>query len=193
MSENVNTDSPAAEPTDTPSEGQATPPATEQPAAPDSYTIEYPEGHEVFEDVKTSFEDLVKNVGLNKEQAQKLVELGMNQSQQIIAAQEAKKAAEIASWADASKADKEIGGERFTENLSIAGKALEQFTTPEFKEMLNQTGIGNHPEVIRLFYKIGKQISEDGLVNSNRSNHNEAPTDPLRRMEHLAQQLYPNT
>lgn len=170
---------------------------TAQTTAPEAtandYSIDYPEGHEVFNDVKTSFEDLVKTVGLNKEQAQKLVELGMNQSQQIIAAQDAKKAAEVAQWEASTKADKELGGDRLTETLSVAGKALEQFTTPEFKQLLNQTGIGNHPEMIRMFYKIGQSISEDNLVNGHNSNRQELSTDPMRRMEQIASTLYPTS
>ena len=30
--------------------------------------------------------------------------------------------------------------------------------------MLNESGLGNHPEVIRLFYRTGKAMSEDSLI-----------------------------
>ena len=62
------------------------------------------------------------------------------------------------------KVDKEIGGEKFTENLALARKALESFGTPELQDVLNMTGLGNHPEVIRAFYKAGKAISEDRFI-----------------------------
>lgn len=202
MSETTNTDTAATDTANTATDTTATDTtastntdapntATETPAT--DYSIDYPEGHEVFNDVKTSFEELVKTVGLNKEQAQKLVELGMTQSQQIMAAQEAKKAAEVANWEASTKADKELGGDRLAETLSVAGKALEQFTTPAFKELLNQTGIGNHPEMIRMFYKIGQSISEDNLVNGHNGNRQELSTDPMRRMEQIASTLYPTS
>jgi len=49
----------------------------------------------------------------------------------------------------------------------VARKALETFGTPELRDVLNMTGMGNHPEVIRAFYKAGKAISEDRFVQGN--------------------------
>ena len=47
------------------------------------------------------------------------------------------------------------------------GGRLDAFATPEFRQLLEQTGMGNHPEVIRTFYRAGKAISEDGLVSGS--------------------------
>ncbi|MEI6907818.1 peptidase, partial [Klebsiella pneumoniae] len=38
------------------------------------------------------------------------------------------------------------------------------FGTPELKEYLNGTGLGNHPELVKAFIKVGKAMSEDGMV-----------------------------
>ena len=43
-------------------------------------------------------------------------------------------------------------------------KAIETFGTPELRSLLDSTGMGNHPEVVRLALKIGKAISEDTIV-----------------------------
>jgi hypothetical protein len=67
-------------------------------------------------------------------------------------------------WFTASQTDKEFGGEKLEQNLGIAKKALDSFGTPELKQMLVSTGFGNHPEVIRAFYKIGQAMAQDSFV-----------------------------
>lgn len=72
-------------------------------------------------------------------------------------------------WADAAKADKEFGGDKFDENLATAQKALDKFGTPELTQFLIDTGLGKHPELIRAFVKVGRAVSEDSLVTGNGS------------------------
>lgn len=75
--------------------------------------------------------------------------------------------AQTEQWAADVKADKEIGGDKLTTNLSAAQRALDQFGTPELKEYLEGTGLGNHPELVKAFIKIGKAMSEDGMVDGS--------------------------
>ena len=75
--------------------------------------------------------------------------------------------AQTEQWAADVKADKEIGGDKLTANLSSAQRALDQFGTPELKEYLNTTGLGNHPDLVKTFVKIGKAMSEDGMVDGS--------------------------
>ena len=72
-------------------------------------------------------------------------------------------------WLETSKADKEFGGEKLPENLGVARKALDAFATPELCKLLDETGLGNHPEVIRMFFRAGKAISEDKFVGGNQA------------------------
>ena len=76
-------------------------------------------------------------------------------------------------------ADKDIGGDKLAENLSVARKALETFGTPELRDVLNATGFGNHPAVIKAFYKIGQAISEDRFVTGGAKG---PETDMAKRM-----------
>ena len=77
-------------------------------------------------------------------------------------------------WAETVKADKEIGGDKLTSNLSAAQRALAQFGTPELKEYLEGTGLGNHPELVKAFVKVGKAMSEDGVVTGKESGQRSA-------------------
>jgi hypothetical protein len=60
-----------------------------------------------------------------------------------------------AEWIDETKADKEIGGDKLDATLATAKRALDAYGSPQFIEMLNQSGLGNHPEVVRFCAKVG--------------------------------------
>jgi len=105
-----------------------------------------------------------KERGFSQEQAQAVLE----RESAIVAEQAERQKAAVAekvnSWLPMAKTDKEIGGEAFAQNAEIAKRVVERFGTPEFKQALNETGLGNHPELVRVFVRIGKQMTEDQLV-----------------------------
>ncbi|SYA20142.1 Uncharacterised protein [Klebsiella pneumoniae] len=82
--------------------------------------------------------------------------------------------AQTEEWAATVKADKEIGGDKLTANLGVAQRALDTFGTPALKEYLNGTGLGNHPELVKAFVKVGKAMSEDGVVTGKESGQRSA-------------------
>jgi hypothetical protein len=68
---------------------------------------------------------------------------------------------QLDSWVSELKADKEIGGDKFDENAGVAAKAIEKFGSPELKQVLNQTGMGNNPDLFRFALNIGRHLIED--------------------------------
>lgn len=159
------------------------PPAaeSEKPAEVQAEAVEYqpfqlPEGITADEEVLGEFKATAKELGLSQEGAQKLVEL---QSKVALKQQEAMRTMQ-AQWAEQSKTDKEFGGEALNENLGVAKKALDAFASPDLRTLLNESGLGNHPEVIRHFIRVGKAISEDGRVVSGTKAV--TPSDPARRL-----------
>jgi hypothetical protein len=147
---------------------QTIPDAEQQASNPlaetDYADFNVPEGVQLNTQLLGEFKDIAKGLGLKQEQAQALADLGVKQAQAIVGKIEADRVAEVSAWTEASKADKEFGGDKFDENLGIAKKALDAFATPALKAVLVKTGLGNHPELIRAFFKAGKLISEDRLV-----------------------------
>lgn len=140
--------------------GTQDPKATE-PVAPESYDLKMPDGVELDQDAVAEFTAIAKELKLDQAAAQKLADVGAKMVQRQVEAH----AKLVESWVEQVKTDKEIGGDRLAENLGVARKALETFGTPELRDVLNATGLGNHPEVIRAFYKVGKAISEDRFVS----------------------------
>lgn len=138
-----------------------------QEGAPEKYEFTAGEGVELDADALKDFEPVARDLNLTNEQAQKLVDaypkiLAGVQQRQAEAWQK-----QTEGWAETVKADKEIGGDKLTANLSAAQRALDQFGTPELKEYLNATGLGNHPDLVKTFVKIGKAMSEDGMVDGS--------------------------
>lgn len=69
-----------------------------------------------------------------------------------------------AKWIETAKADSEIGGEKFAENAELAKRVIARFGSDGLKKGLEETGLGNHPDLVRVFMKIGRAMSEDQLV-----------------------------
>ncbi|HIC8350432.1 TPA: peptidase [Enterobacter hormaechei subsp. steigerwaltii] len=145
-----------------------------QEGAPEKYEFTAGEGVELDADALKDFEPVARDLNLTNEQAQKLVDaypkiLAGVQQRQAEAWQK-----QTEGWAETVKADKEIGGDKLTANLSAAQRALDQFGSPELKEYLNATGLGNHPDLVKTFVKIGKAMSEDGMVTGKESGQRSA-------------------
>lgn len=159
-----------------PAEGAKTEAKTEDKpqGAPEAYEFKAPEGTQFDEAVIGAFSEVAKELNLPQDAAQKVLDkvspvIAARQAEQLSAARE--------EWAVATKADKEIGGDKLAENLAYAKKARDTFTTPEFRDLLEKSGLGNHPEVIRVFVKVGKATSEDGFVTGGGKT---APADARR-------------
>ena len=62
-------------------------------------------------------------------------------------------------------------GRAYDENLSTAVRAFNQFATDEDREYLSTNGLDSSPSLIRMFHKVGMQMSEgsfNGEVSANR-------------------------
>jgi len=119
---------------------------------------------ELDPEVLTAFGDVAKELNLPQDAAQKV----LDKVAPVIQARQAKAIEETkVDWANQSKSDQEFGGESLTDNLNVAKASLDTFGTDALKSLLQETGLGNHPEVIRFMYRAGKAISEDSYVGNS--------------------------
>lgn len=175
----------------------ATPPADAKPdgqvegdkdgdkptGAPENYEdFKAPEGIALDAEVADEFKTLAKELNLPQDAAQKVADLGGKLAQKWAGQQTEAIQKAQSEWVTGTKADKEIGGDQLQANLSVAKKALDAFGTPELRTLLNDSGLGNHPEVIRVFYRAGKAISEDRVLTGG-------ATQPVKT---AAKTLFPN-
>ena len=150
---------PAAQPlpetvANAPKEGKAED-AAKPAGAPETYQpFDVPGGLPVDGEQMAAFGALFKELNLSQEAAQKLVSL---QAQQMVDTRN--------SWYAASQADTEFGGQNLKANLETAMRAVDAFGTPELKRLLVDTGLGDHPEVIRMFFRAGRALAPDRIVS----------------------------
>ena len=55
-------------------------------------------------------------------------------------------------------------GKYFDGKMDYAKRAFAQFASPELSQLMDSSGLGNHPEMLRVFSKIGELLGEDSLV-----------------------------
>ncbi len=155
-----------------------------QEGAPEQYEdFTMPEGVAIDTETSGELKVLAKELGLPQASAQKIADLGVKLQQRWSTQQAEQLKAAAVQWEADARADKELGGDKFDANLGVAKKALDAFASSEFKTLLKESGLGNHPEVIRMFHRVGKAISEDKVLTGKAPDG--APRDP-------AKTLYPN-
>lgn len=144
-------------------EGEAEDEEGKDEGPPESYEFTIPEDAFVGDGVQ----EAMKELGLTQEAAQKLVDAHFKDME---AAEEADANAweEMKNtwWAEA-KADTDIGGSSFDENVALARKGMNEFASEQAREVLQATGADHHPEILKMFLAIGKAISEDRVLTGS--------------------------
>tara|TARA_R100001369_G_scaffold39393_1_gene65431 strand:- start:13 stop:645 length:633 start_codon:yes stop_codon:yes gene_type:complete len=134
---------------------------SEVASAPEEYgTFELPDNFDMNEETLGEYHTFAKENNLTQEQAQR----GVDMVAQMKQAEMTQWVEQQKSWVDDAKSDAEFGGDKFEQNIAVAVKARDSFGTSEFNEMLDTSGLGNHPEMIRFLNRVGKAISEDSVV-----------------------------
>ena len=142
-------------------EQQAAEAAAQVPESYEAFTDA--QGNPVSNDDFKGFTEAAKSVGLSQENAQKMFTAMYGEADNYVRRRTQEFAAQ---WAEQSKADPEFGGANFNQNMGQIAAAYRQFATPELKQLLDASGLGNHPEVMRLFYRVGKALSQDTGVRA---------------------------
>lgn len=89
-------------------------------------------------------------------------------------------------WADEIRNDPEIGGDRLAkETLPAVARVIDHFGGEKFRQALDLTGMGNHPEMARFLVKVARAHNEGSHVGGNPPNAVKAPPS-------AAAALYPN-
>ena len=158
------TETPTADPATggAPEEGGGAPAAPQGPA-PEPFTLadlKIAEGVTVAEEDFNALADILGD-GFTKETAQKFIDFETGRQKALMDAIKSENDKQLDEWEAAAKADKDFGGDKFDQSLVAAQEALDKLGTPELRDMLKQTGLGSHPEVIRLFVKLAPMVREE--------------------------------
>lgn len=75
--------------------------------------------------------------------------------------------AQIEEWKQSVIDDPHLGGQNLNETVAKARKAVEVFGGEEIATLLQETGYGNHPAIVRLFSKLGELTNDDVLLSGS--------------------------
>lgn len=148
------------------------------------FDLKLPDGSNLDASYLEQTKALAKELGLSQEAAQKLVERDSGLLSSVSERNAVQVREKTEQWAKDAQADKEIGGGNFQSSVTDARTALDRFGSPEFKNMLNQSGVGNHPELIRILARVGKAMREDKMVTTS--------SQPARAQKSFAEAFYPS-
>lgn len=132
-----------------------------KPTVPEKYELKLPEGSLLAPSDIERISTLAKEKGLSPEAAQELLEVQSITHREALDRQLETVRNE---WATAAAADPEIGGAEFKQNAELASRVVERYF-PEAKKVFDDTGFGNHPDMMRGFVRLGKAMSEDQLIH----------------------------
>lgn len=142
----------------------AQPPAAQPPKVPEKYDLKLPDGSLLEASHIERISSFAKEKGLSNEMAQSLLEREHGAVSSYAEAQKQNYNKTVDSWAKLVEADSEIGGEGYKKNVELASRVIKRFGSESLVKALNETGYGNHPELVRAFTRIGKAMTEDQLV-----------------------------
>ncbi len=135
---------------------------------PDKYDLKLPEGSKLSAARIDTIAQRARERGLSNELAQQLVQdeheaLATFEGQQAEAVKQQQQ-----QWLNDSLNDSEIGGGsegKRAEHVELAYRFFNKFGSKDLVDKLRATGLGNHPELIRLGVRAGKAMAEDKFVN----------------------------
>lgn len=153
----------------------------EPEGAPDQYEMfTFPEGYDVDEEALQEFGEFALSRNMTQAQAQEVLDYYSKNVSQLQESQAKAWEDTRNQWVETAKSDKEFGGQQFQENMKHVATAVKKFGTPELKQVLNDSGLGDNPELIRFFYRVGKLAGEGEFHTGSGGNVGER--DPARTL-----------
>lgn len=141
--------------------------------APESYDfskVELPKGVELNADLVAAVSPVFKKHNLTQEAAAELVKTHADALAKADAAGEVKRDADFKEFMKAKVTEnqaalnKEWGAEA-PAKLAIAQAGMAKVVSPAMKAILDDTGLGSHPEFVKAFYQVGLMSREDTPPN----------------------------
>ena len=137
-----------------------------EPSTPIAYeAFKLPDGMKLDEAEATKFTSILGAHKVPQEAAQELINLYVHDVQHLVEVQRDMWNRTQEDWKNSVRADPELGGNRIETVLKTANSLIQQYGgSSEEKTKLTQalslTGAGNHPEIVRFLYRVGKALAE---------------------------------
>lgn len=142
---------------------------------PEDYDLTAPEGFELNGEVETQFRAFAAERGWSKDDVSALKDMQVK----LYEKQVEQHAETVADWGKQLKTDKEIGGNNYDANIGKAIAFRDTFFDKDARAILDKTGLGNHPEIVRGFVRAGIAMGEAGVVTTGSGGKRQGYADIL--------------
>ncbi len=131
--------------------------------------------YELDEALLNKFQPIAKKLNLSQESVESLMEIALEMSEKQRAMYEKdekqKRDNDIKKYDKMFRDDSELpdlNSSDVREYMKYANSAYSEFCSPKLKEFFESTGLNYHPEIIKLFHKIGELSASDGVNYSGK-------------------------
>lgn len=133
------------------------------------------EDFELDYELMDKFLPIAKKLDLSQESVEMLLEIALEMSKKQKARyekdEETRQAEQAAKYNKLFEEDCELPSQnslQINEYLSVANGAYSEFCSEGLKELFKKTGLIYHPELVKMFHKIGELAQEDNLSYNGR-------------------------
>lgn len=183
---------PPADPSATTTAATDTTKTDEGKGAPEQYAdFTVPDEGVLNPEVAAAFRATAKELNLSQEEAQALIsKVQPAMAKQATEARASALNAMSDGFVRSIASDKEIGGTKdmVDANVAIARSALDKFGTPALRALLDESRLGNHPEIVRWALRVGKAMNADSTFVSGAAPGQHDTSDAGKQSR-----LYPST
>ncbi len=148
---------PQQAPPETPQGDQPTPSATEgEQGTPVERVVPAADGYTLPEGTHQGYGEVFNKMDLTQDQADSIIKMDAARTEVEATALRQAGQAHIDNWGDVKDT-----------NLNLAKRGMEHFDpTGQLKTVLNETGYGNDPRLLEMFFQFGQRMEEGGFLKS---------------------------
>ncbi len=143
---------------------------------PDKYDysqVQLPENYCYDQNLLNEFNDLAGRYNLSQKGANELMSLAVKLTQLMSNNYSAAKAEQnrqkIDNYQQLLTSDRELGGNNLGKTIATANIAYSEFADNDVQQLLAESGLNCHPQIIRMFYNIGKKMQNDSVYPMNQA------------------------
>tara|TARA_R100001198_G_C5167837_1_gene170060 strand:- start:24 stop:860 length:837 start_codon:yes stop_codon:yes gene_type:complete len=156
-----------------------------RPDSPDKYQVNLGQDYEPYfgEAALNEFKNVAHTIGLNNDQVNALIEFQKAQVDYELQNQPAQLETQRK---DTEQSLKQEWGFDYDKNVRAAQRALDVYGDDDLKELMN-TEVGNNPAMIKLFHRLGQEVTEDMAQNTQNNKLAISPVDARQEIDAIMQ------
>lgn len=132
-----------------------------------TYKLELKEKSLLDNSVVDSIKDFAKEHNLSNDMAQHILNKQDELISGMVGAEEEARKQELEEWRNTVINDPVIGGDNLKKTVENARAVVKKYGSESFQEILENTGYGDNPEVVKFLSKIGALMDNDTLYQPN--------------------------